>query len=49
MKGKHKKQVNLRAEIKMVHGKKVVASNKISFEVMAEKYGAWARKMAKLG
>ncbi|MBP9836636.1 MAG: M2 family metallopeptidase [Candidatus Pacebacteria bacterium] len=46
---KYTKPVNLQAEIKMVHGKKVVASNKISFEVMAEKYGAWARKMAKLG
>ncbi len=49
MKGKHKKQVNLKAEIKMVHGKKIIANNKISFEIMAEKYGAWVKKMANLG
>ena len=44
---KYNKPVNLKAEIKMVHGKKVIASNKISFEIMAEKYGAWVRKVTK--
>ena len=33
----------------MVHGKKVIASNKISFEIMAEKYGDWVKKMNKIG
>ncbi len=46
---KYNKPVNLKAEIKMVHGKKVIASNKISFEIMAEKYGAWVKKMNKIG
>lgn len=45
---KYTKPVSLKANIKMVHGKKVIANNKISFEVMAEKYGAWVRKMANL-
>jgi len=46
---KYTKPVNLKAEIKMVHGKKIIANNKISFEIMAEKYGAWVKKMANLG
>ena len=45
---KYTKPVNLKAKIKMVHGKKVIANNKISFEIMVEKYGVWLRKMAKL-
>lgn len=45
---KYNKPVNLKAKIKMVHGKKVIANNEISFEIMVEKYGVWLRKMAKL-
>lgn len=45
---KYIKPVNLKADIRMVHGKKEIANNKISFEIMAEKYGAWVRKMSKL-
>jgi len=44
----HTKPVDLKAKIKMVHGKKTIADNRISFEKMAEKYGAWVRKMANL-
>ncbi|MBX2866845.1 hypothetical protein KTR10_02745 [Candidatus Kaiserbacteria bacterium] len=36
-----KKVVKLNATIKMVHGKKVVATNKKSFEDMAETYAQW--------
>lgn len=46
---KYNKPVNLKAKIKMVHGKKVIANNEISFEIMVEKYGVWLRKMVKLG
>lgn len=35
------KPVDLKAEIKMVHGKKTIATNKSSFEAMASKYGQW--------
>ncbi|USN87591.1 MAG: M2 family metallopeptidase [Candidatus Nomurabacteria bacterium] len=41
------KPVDLKAEIKMVHGKKVIATNKVSFEAMAKKYGEWVKGMAK--
>lgn len=34
-------KINLKASIKMVHGKKVIATNKKSFEDMAEKYAKW--------
>ncbi len=43
---KYTKTVDLKAEIRMVHGKKEIANNKISFETMANKYSAWVRKMA---
>ena len=35
------KPVNLKARIKMVHGKKTIADNRMTFEVMAEKYAKW--------
>jgi len=35
------KPINLKAQIKMVHGKQVIADNKKSFEDMAEKYKKW--------
>jgi len=41
------KPVNLNASIKMVHGKKVIADNKKSFEDMARKYGAWLKTQIK--
>ena len=44
---KYTKPINLKAVIRMTDGKKVIANNKVSFEIMAEKYGAWIRKMAK--
>lgn len=38
----HKRgKINLNASIKMVHGKKTIATNKKSFEDMAEKYSKW--------
>ncbi|MEY3783944.1 MAG: hypothetical protein RLZZ230_266 [Candidatus Parcubacteria bacterium] len=40
------KAVNLKAEIKMVHGKKVIAASPDSFEAMAQKYGKWVKEMA---
>ncbi|MCA9356935.1 M2 family metallopeptidase [Candidatus Nomurabacteria bacterium] len=40
------KPVRLNADIKMMDGKKEIANNKAGFEVMAEKYGKWVRKMA---
>lgn len=40
-----KQSVDLKAEIRMVHGKQTIATNKVSFEMMAKKYGAWVRKM----
>lgn len=42
-----KKPVNLNAHIKLVHGKKEIANNKISFETMAQKYGNWLRESAR--
>lgn len=38
---KSKASIELGATIKMVHGKEVIATNKKSFEDMAEKYGVW--------
>lgn len=43
----HKKAIDLNATIKMVHGKKVIADNKKSFEDMAKKYKAWVLNEAK--
>jgi len=37
------KPVQLNASIKMVHGKKVIADNKKSFEDMARKYAIWLK------
>ncbi len=36
--------VNLNAEIRMVHGKELVADNSISFEDMVQKYKEWLHK-----
>jgi hypothetical protein len=41
------KPVNLNATIRMVHGKKVIADNKKSFEDMAEKYAKWLQTQKK--
>lgn len=38
---KFNRPVNLKAQIKMVHGKKIIADNKKSFEDMALKYKKW--------
>ena len=35
------KTIDLGAEIKMVHGKKTIATNKNGFEAMTKKYAAW--------
>lgn len=40
------KPVKLNASIAMVHGKKKIADNQVSFEVMAEKYAKWVKKEA---
>lgn len=40
------KPVDLQANIRMVHGKKVIATNEHSFEQMAATYGAWVQKSA---
>jgi oligoendopeptidase F len=37
----HTKDINLNAEIKMVHGKKIIATNKKGFEVMSQTYAKW--------
>lgn len=37
----HAGSVNLNADIRMVHGKEVIADNSVSFENMAERYKAW--------
>ena len=39
--------VELNADIKMVHGKEIIADNSVSFEDMARKYGEWLHKQAK--
>jgi hypothetical protein len=41
------KPIELDAHIKMVHGKKVISTNEVGFEVMSEKYGRWLKKMEK--
>ena len=38
------KTINLNATIRMVSGKKLIADNSKSFEIMAEKYKKWLRK-----
>ncbi len=40
------KPIDLKADIKMVHGKEVIANNSSSFEKMAEKYSAWVKQKA---
>lgn len=40
---KPQKKINLNANIFMVHGKKEIANNKISFEDMAKKYKKWLK------
>jgi hypothetical protein len=42
------KSVDLKAEIKLVHGKQIIATNKKSFTAMAQKYGTWVRQKAGL-
>ncbi len=42
------KPVKLNAWISMVHGKKEIATNAVSFEDMAEKYGKWVRNQARI-
>jgi hypothetical protein len=39
----YSKPIDLHANIKMVHGKKVIATNKKSFEDMADKYKKWLK------
>lgn len=41
---KYSKKIDLKATIKMVHGKQVICTSKKGFEKMAEKYGRWLRK-----
>jgi len=41
----YEKPVKLNAAISMVHGKKEISNNKISFEDMASKYAKWIRSM----
>ncbi len=41
------KAVKLNASIRMVHGKKVIANNKKSFEDMAEQYSKWLKTQIK--
>lgn len=41
----YKKEVDLKAEIKMVHGTKLIANNKKGFEVMAQKYAKWVKEL----
>ncbi len=41
------KPVALNAKIQMVHGKKIVADNRKSFEDMAEKYTKWLKSQSK--
>ncbi len=43
----HTGPIKLNAKIKMVSGKKVVATNAKSFEDMAEKYRKWLEKNKK--
>ncbi|XKT75030.1 MAG: M3 family metallopeptidase [Patescibacteria group bacterium UBA2103] len=41
---KHAGPVKLNASIKLVHGKETIATNKKSFEDMAQKYAKWLKK-----
>ncbi|MCK5590930.1 MAG: hypothetical protein KAI72_03140, partial [Candidatus Pacebacteria bacterium] len=41
---KYTKPVKLNAKIKLVHGKKTIATNTKSFEDMAERYAKWLDK-----
>lgn len=41
---KYTKPVKLNAKIKLVHGKKTIATNAKSFEDIAEKYTKWLDK-----
>jgi len=40
------KPINLNAKISMVHGKKEISNNNVSFEDMASRYEKWVKKMA---
>ncbi len=42
---RHTKPVNLKGRITMMHGKKRIADNKVSFEDMDRKYQAWLKTM----
>jgi len=42
----YNKPVRLKAAITMVHGKKEISNNKVSFESMANKYAKWVRREA---
>ena len=46
---KYTKPVKLNATIKLVHGKKTIATNTKSFEDMAEKYSKWLEKQVQKG
>lgn len=41
------KPVRLNGRIRMVHGKKVIADDSVSFEDMAKMYGKWVKKQGK--
>ncbi|MEN9920328.1 MAG: oligoendopeptidase [Candidatus Parcubacteria bacterium] len=41
----NKKPIDLKATIRLVHGKKVIATNKKSFEDMASRYAKWLQTM----
>jgi len=41
----HKGKINLNAKIRLVHGKEIIATNKTSFEAMANRYASWLKKM----
>lgn len=44
---KHSKKIDLKATIKMVHGKQLICTNKKGFEEMAEEYGKWLKSQIK--
>jgi len=41
------KRVDVRATIRMVHGKRVICTNQNGFEKMAEEYGTWLKEQEK--
>ena len=43
----YNKPVRLNGRIRMVHGKKVIADDSVSFEDMAKMYGKWVQKQGK--